>query len=65
MVTYSYTLEWLQRWNLTPPEDVLRAMLYLEGRKRRFLVDFGTDNAIELALADWRARKTRPRRPIW
>jgi hypothetical protein len=38
-----------------------RAFTYLEAHGFRFLVDFGTDNAIAKARAHWTARKRRRR----
>lgn len=36
--------------------EQLHACRYLEGRGFRFCVDFGYENAVEKARADWRKR---------
>lgn len=39
------------------PHYVQCACRYLEDRGKRFCVDFGYQNATELARADWQSRK--------
>ena len=47
---------------LTVTDEQRRAMRYLERRGQRFCLDFGYDNAVEKARADWRKQHQRKRR---
>lgn len=42
---------------LRVPSWKAHALTYLERRGFRFCIDFGTDNAVELARQDWRNRR--------
>lgn len=53
---------WVRRLGLRPGNAVRRAAVYLESRGQRFLVHFGTDNAIQKAREDWRTRRGKGRR---
>ena len=48
-------LLWLTGTKLT--EEQRRAMRYLVSRGKKFLVDFGWQNAEDLARDDWRQRR--------
>lgn len=55
-------LAWVRRMGLNVSPAVRRAAAYLEGRGQRFLVEFGTDNAIMKAREDWRTRRRKAKR---
>ena len=52
-------LETLRRLGIRLGPKQYKAGRYLESRGKVFCVDFGYENAVELARQDWRARRRR------
>lgn len=51
--------EFVSRYAVAVTPEQMRACLYLERRGKRFCIDFGYENAVSLARADWRARRRK------
>lgn len=51
--------EWCARLEIAIDDDQRRAMRYLERHGLRFLVEFGYQNAVDLARAHWRERRRK------